>query len=167
MISILIALRDAGPIEVGTIGPEGIWGPILLVSGEISVHSAIVQAPGAALRIPAPALRQELEGNRSLRLRLGRYAQSFHFQVSQTAACNGAHTVHQRTARWLMLARHRIGSDELPLTQEFLSMMLGVDRPGVTLAAGSLQKAGIIRYARGKITILDPGRLENVAVLLA
>ena len=86
-----------------------------------------------------------------------------HQQVSQTAACNGAHSLEQRCARWLLLARHRIGSDELPLTQEFLSMMLAVRRAGVTVAAGALQQAGLIRYRHGHITVLDPTGLQEVS----
>jgi Crp-like helix-turn-helix protein len=89
--------------------------------------------------------------------------QRFHQQVAQTAACNGAHTVDQRCARWLLLARHRIGSDDLPLTQEFLSMMLALRRAGVTMAAGALQQAGLIRYRHGHITVLDANGLEEVS----
>jgi hypothetical protein len=101
----------------------------------------MVQVEGQALRIEARKLEAAIEDDTALRLHLARYGQCFHFQVAQTAACNAGHTLEQRLARWLLLARHRIGSDELPLTHEFLSMMLAVRRAGVTVATGTLQQA--------------------------
>ena len=163
MVSIVLPLEDGGTIEVGTVGSEGML-PIALVFGDTVANSeAMVQLEGSALRMPAGILRQRLGANAVLRRHFGQYAHSFHQQVSQTAACNGAHSLEQRCARWLLLARHRIGSDELPLTQEFLSMMLAVRRAGVTVAAGALQQAGLIRYRHGHITVLDPAGLEEVS----
>jgi CRP-like cAMP-binding protein len=163
MVSIVLPLEDGGTIEVGTVGSEGML-PIALVLGDTVANSeSIVQLEGSALRMPVDTLRQRLDVNAMLRRHFGRYAHSFHQQVSQTAACNGAHSVEQRCARWLLLARHRTGSDELPLTQEFLSMMLAVRRAGVTTAAGALQQAGLIRYRHGHITVLDPAGLEEVS----
>ena len=163
MVSIVLSLEDGGTIEVGTVGSEGML-PIALVLGDTVANSeSMVQLEGSALRMPADILRQRLDANAALRRHFGRYAHSFHQQVLQTAACNGAHSLEQRCARWLLLARHRIGSDELPLTQEFLSMMLAVRRAGVTEAAGVLQKAGLIRYRHGRITVLDPDGLEEVS----
>jgi CRP-like cAMP-binding protein len=137
MVSIVLPLEEGGTIEVGTVGSEGML-PIALVLGDTVANSeSMVQLEGSALRMPADILRQRLDANATLRQHFGRYAHSFHQQVSQTAACNGAHSLEQRCARWLLLARHQIGSDELPLTQEFLSMMLAVRRAGVTVAAGA------------------------------
>jgi CRP-like cAMP-binding protein len=162
MISVIVPL-ESGAIEVGTIGREGMLGVNHLLGGDIAFNRAIVQIAGSALRLPGPTLRDALKTDERLREHLGRYGESFYFQVSQTAACNGGHSLSQRCARWLLLARHRLGSDELPLTQELLSMMLAVRRAGVNEVALSLQKAGIIRYDRGHITIVDPASLEAVA----
>jgi CRP-like cAMP-binding protein len=163
MISITVPLEGGQPVEVGTIGKEGMLGSSLLLGGETAVNIAMVQIEGSALRIPVQALRQQLDDDIRLRAQLGRYAQSFYFQVAQTAACNGTHSLNQRCARWLLLARHRVGSDNFPLTHEFLAMMLAVERPGVTLAARALQRVGAIRYTRGNVTILDTTRLETLA----
>jgi CRP-like cAMP-binding protein len=163
MVSIVLLLQDGGSIEVGTIGKEGVLPIALILGGEFATSTATVQLEGKALRMPAEPLRRSLDSNRVLRRQFARYAHSFHQQVSQTAACNGAHSLQQRFARWLLLARHRIGSDELPLTQEFLSMMLAVRRAGVTTAAGALQQAGLIAYRHGHITVVDPAGLEEVS----
>jgi len=162
-VSIVLLLQDGDTIEVGTVGKEGVLPIALLLGGEVATSEAMVQLEGTALRMPAEALRQSLDANKVLRRHFARYAHSFHQQVAQTAACNGAHSLQQRFARWLLLARHRIGSDELPLTQEFLSMMLAVRRAGVTTAAGALQQTGLIRYRHGRITVLDPAGLEEVS----
>ncbi len=163
MVSIVLPLEDGDTIEVGTVGGEGMLPIAPVLGGTVASSEAIVQLEGSALRMPADILRHRLDSNEALRRHFGRYAHSFHQQVSQTAACNGAHSLEQRCARWLLLARHRIGSDDLPLTQEFLSMMLAVRRSGVTTAAGELQQAGLIRYRHGHITVLDPAGLEEVS----
>ena len=163
MVSIVLPLEHGGTIEVGTVGSEGMLPIAPVLGGTVASSEAIVQLEGSALRMPADILRHRLDSNEALRRHFGRYAHSFHQQVLQTAACNGAHSLQQRCARWLLLARHRIGSDDLPLTQEFLSMMLAVRRSGVTTAAGELQQAGLIRYRHGHITVLDPARLEEVS----
>jgi CRP-like cAMP-binding protein len=163
MVSIVLPLKNGGTIEVGTVGSEGMLPIAPVLGGMVATSEAIVQLTGSALRIPANILRHRLGSNEALRRHFGRYVHGFHQQVMQTAACNGAHSLEQRCARWLLLARHRIGSDELPLTQEFLSMMLAVRRAGVTTAAGALQQAGLIRYRRGHITVLDPAGLEEVS----
>lgn len=163
MVSIVLPLEHGGTIEVGTVGSEGMLPIAPVLGGTVASSEAIVQLEGSALRMPADILRHRLDSNEALRRHFGRYAHSFHQQVLQTAACNGAHSLQQRCARWLLLARHRIGSDDLPLTQEFLSMMLAVRRSGVTTAAGELQQAGLIRYRQGHITVLDPAGLEEVS----
>jgi CRP-like cAMP-binding protein len=163
MISVVVDLEDGGTIEVGTIGNEGVAPSSLVLGGEVARSEAMVQIGGSALRMPVGTLTHRLDANRPLRRHFARYTEIFHQQVAQTAACNAAHSVDQRCARWLLLARHRIGSDDLPLTQEFLSMMLAVRRAGVTMAAGALQQAGLIRYRHGQITVLDPNGLEEVS----
>ena len=143
MVSVVLDLEEGSTIEVGTIGSEGVVPSTIVLGGMAARTEAMVQIEGSALRMPADTLRQRLDTSEQLRRCFSRYAECFHQQVAQTAACNGAHTVEQRCARWLLLARYRIGSDELPLTQEFLSMMLAVRRSGVTMAAGALQQAGL------------------------
>ena len=118
---------------------------------------------GTALRMDAAALRDGMEGSAALRGLLHRYALDFQAQVTMTAACNARHAIEQRLARWLLTAHDRAGADAFPMTHEFLSMMLGVRRPGVSLAAGVLQKAGLIRYARGRMEVTDRPGLEAAA----
>ena len=115
---------------------------------------------GTALRIGAAALRAAMERSAALRRLLLRYALAFQAQVTLTAACNARHAIENRLARWLLIAHDRAGADEFAMTHEFISMMLGVRRPGVTIAAGMLQKAGLIRYARGRMTVADRPGLE-------
>jgi CRP-like cAMP-binding protein len=123
----------------------------------------MVQSPGTALRMDAQAFRDELERIPAFRTLLLRYAQVHHGQVARTAACNGRHHTDQRLARWLLMAHDRSQVDEFPMTHEFLSMMLGVRRAGITVAAGQLQRAGFIHYERGCIEIADRPGLESVA----
>ena len=119
-----------------------------------------MQAPGTALRMDAAPLREDLERLPALRILLLRYALVHHGQVTLTAACNARHAIENRLARWLLIAHDRAGADEFAMTHEFLSLMLGVRRPGVTIAAGMLQKAGLIHYARGRMAIADRPGLE-------
>ncbi|WP_236038792.1 Crp/Fnr family transcriptional regulator [Belnapia arida] len=123
----------------------------------------MVQAPGTALRMDAAAFRQALERIPALRTLLLRYVLLHHEQVTRTAACNGRHHIEQRLARWLLMAHDRNEGDRFPMTHEFLSMMLGVRRAGVTVAAGTLQKAELIRYGGGNMMITDRPGLEAVA----
>ena len=120
----------------------------------------MVQMPGQALRMSARDFQQEIETNAAFRTVLFRYNEALHAQVMQTAACNGRHDLEQRLARWLLMARDRADGDELPLTQDFMAMMLGVHRPSITVTAGILQRAGLIRYANGIVTIIDRPSLE-------
>ena len=117
MVSFVIPLKDGDAVEVGTVGSEGMVGIGLLVGAERGLHEAMVQIEGEALRISAAKLTAAVEEDSLLRLHLGRYLECFRFQVAQTAACNAAHSLEQRLARWLLLTRHRAGSDQLPLTQ--------------------------------------------------
>jgi CRP-like cAMP-binding protein len=148
-VSMLAALEDGDAAEVGLIGREGLLGLPVLLGADRDDMEAMVQCPGTALRMDAAAFREELGGIPALRDLLLRYALVHHGQVARTAACNGRHHTEQRLARWLLMAHDRAESDDFPMTHEFLSMMLGVRRAGVTVAAGVLQRAGFIRYDGG------------------
>jgi len=159
----LVAHTDGAAIEVGIVGNEGFVGLQLALGALQSSIRAVCQAPGEFLALPALALRRELESNPAMRALLARFTQGVMTQMSQSMLCNNAHAVDQRLCRWLLAAHDRLGSDELPLTQTFLSQMLGVRRPSVTVAAGMLKKAGFIDYSRGHITVLDRPGLEDGA----
>lgn len=160
MVSLLATLDDGEQIEVGIAGKEGLVGLPLVLGDDRSLVEARVQLDGTALRLGAADLRAAMEESAALRGLLLRYALAFHAQVTLTAACNARHAIEQRLARWLLTAHDRAEADEFPVTHEFLSTMLGVRRPGVSLAAGMLQKAGLIRYARGRMLIADRPGLE-------
>ncbi|MFC7544353.1 Crp/Fnr family transcriptional regulator [Siccirubricoccus deserti] len=161
--SMLAYMEDGDAAEVGLVGHEGMIGLPLLLGGDSDDLEAMVQAPGTALRMDAAAFREELERIPAFRTLLLRYVLVHHGQVARTAACNGRHHIEQRLARWLLMAHDRAEGDEFPMTHEFLSMMLGVRRAGVTVAAQLLSKAGMIRYERGRIEVTDRPGLESVA----
>jgi CRP-like cAMP-binding protein len=163
MISIVAMMRDGAAVEVGIAGREGMLGVQALLGDESSLNEAMVQIPGGALRMPASVLRQEMLESAPLRQVMLKYVQLVLNTATQSAACNRAHLLEQRLARWLLTARDRSGSDRLPLTHEFIAMMLGVRRAGVTVAAQSLQSAGLIEYAHGRITLADREGLEAAA----
>jgi CRP-like cAMP-binding protein len=159
-VSMLATLENGEAAEVGLIGREGMVGLPLLLGTDRAPIEAMCQAGGTALRLDAAAFRDALAASPALRTILLRYAMAFTVQVSQTAACNGRHQVEDRLARWLLMAHDRAEGDTFPMTHEFLSMMLGVRRAGVTVAAGVLQKASLIRYAAGRIEVTDRAGLE-------
>jgi len=163
MISIVAMMRDGAAVEVGIAGREGMLGVQAVLGDDISINEAMVQIPGNALRMPADVLRREAQASPELRAVLLRYVQAVLNTATQSAACNRAHLLEQRLARWLLTARDRAAADRLPLTHEFIAMMLGVRRAGVTVAAQSLQTAGLIQYAHGRITIADREGLEVAA----
>jgi CRP-like cAMP-binding protein len=145
--------------EVGTIGNEGIVGlPLVLGDEPTSVY---VQVPGAGLKMKATLFKKELAQSASMRTVMLRYTHAFFNQVAQSAACNHFHSIRQRCCRWLLMTHDRMQSNEFLLTQEFLAMMLGVQRTGVSAAAGALQRAGLIRYKRGNVTIIDRQGLKD------
>ncbi|CAA9237910.1 MAG: cAMP-binding proteins - catabolite gene activator and regulatory subunit of cAMP-dependent protein kinases [uncultured Acetobacteraceae bacterium] len=160
MVSLLATLDDGEQIEVGIAGREGLVGLPLVFGDDRSLVEARVQMEGTALRIGAAAFRDEMEQSDALRTLLLRYALAFHAQITLSAACNARHAIEQRLARWLLIAHDRIEANDFPMTHEFISMMLGVRRPGVTIAAGILQKAGLIHYARGRMAVTDRPGLE-------
>jgi CRP-like cAMP-binding protein len=160
MVSLVQPLENGTTIEVGMIGNEGLVGTPVLLGADSSPLEAMVQIPGSALRIPATAFREEVGRRAGLLRVMLRYVQALHIQVSFTAACNGRHTVPERLARWLLTAHDRSTSDQLPLSHDFLSQMLGVRRAGVTVALGTLKVAGLIRNSHARVTILDRPGLE-------
>ena len=162
-ISMMVRLEEGGLTEVGIIGSEGMAGLPLVFGAAISPVEAMAQIPGRSLRVAAPAFRQALKGSPALMALLLRYAQAFYAQVSLAAGCNATHDISHRLARWLLMARDRTGADDFPLTHEIMAQMLGVRRAGVTVIAGILQNAGLIRYRRGRMTILDRAGLEDAS----
>jgi len=162
----MVATADSAEsrVEVGLIGREGLVGALALLTPEALTYAqAMVQMPGAAYRIPSAALVANLENAPTLRrLTLQAFEASL-AQLTQTAACNSRHTVPERLSRWLLMAHDRVDGDDLPLTQEFLAIMLAVRRPGVTIAVGALEASGLVRHSRGRIMICDRPGLERAA----
>jgi CRP-like cAMP-binding protein len=153
--SLVNTMTNGEAAEVGTIGNEGVVGLPLLFGDDRAPTSVYVQVPGVGLRMKATLFNKELARSAPMRAVMLRYAHAFFNQVAQSAACNHFHSLEQRCCRWLLMTHDRMQSDEFLLTQEFLAMMLGVQRTGVTAAAGALQRAGLIRYRRGKVTMID------------
>ena len=163
IVSLLAEVAECSTLEVGLVGNEGMAGISVFMGLNTSRYRALVQGAGTAMRMKASALRTESDRVGSLHRLLRRYAHSLLTQVSQSAACNRFHTVDARLARWLLMTRDRLRSDEFRLTQEFMSNMLGVRREGVTRAASALQRQKLISYSRGRITVLDRDGLEAVS----
>lgn len=161
--SLVNTMANGEAAEVGTIGNEGVVGLPLVMQDERSPTSVYIQVPGTGVRMKASLFRRELARSASMRKVMLHYAHAFFNQVAQSAACNQFHSLEQRCCRWLLMTHDRMGSDEFLLTQEFLAMMLGVQRTGVTVAAGALQRAGLINYKRGNVTIRDRRGLERRA----
>src|SRR6202035_5153928 len=159
--SLVNTMADGSAAEVGTIGNEGIVGLPVIFGDRHAPTSAYIQVPGSGLRLQADVLSSEIDRSSTMRRVLLHYAHAFFNQVAQSAACNHFHPIEQRACRWLLMTHDRMHSDEFLLTQEFLAMMLGVQRTGVTAAAGVLQRADLIRYTRGNVTILDRPGLKN------
>lgn len=161
LFSITITMQDGATAEVGMVGNREVLGiNAVLGSNEIIQTEYGVQIAGSALRMDAQILRQEFKRNEELQDVLLRYMQAFLAQVTQTAACNSLHTLEQHLPRWLLETQSRIGSNHLPLTQEFIATMLGVRRSGVTQTAQKLQERKLIQYRRGNVQILKQAGLE-------
>jgi CRP-like cAMP-binding protein len=163
VFSLVTSMADGTTMEVATVGDEGMVGvPVFLgdVSSPLTVYS---QIPGEALCLPAAKLRSFVRDGSRLHDLLLRYVQALFILTAQSVACNRLHSVQQRCARWLLMCHDRTHTDEFPLTQEFMAQMLGIRRASVTEAAGQLQGAGLIRYQRGVITILDRPGLERAS----
>ena len=160
--SLVNTMKNGAASEVGTIGNEGIVGLPVVLGDKRAPTSVYVQVPGAGVRMKSGSFWEAMEQSPTLRRLMLHYAHAFFNQVAQSAACAHHHALEQRCCRWLLMTQDRMHSDEFLLTQEFLAMMLGIrSRPGVTIAAGALQRAGLIRYKRGHITILDRRGLKE------
>ncbi len=161
MISIVTNTLDGQSVEAGIVGWEGMAGVEVLLGVDSTSNESMTQIPNGGIRINTKAIREEFSKGGALHDISLRYLHALMLQISQTALCNRLHSLEQRLSRWLLMCRDRTGTDEINLTQEFLSIMLGVNRPSVTLSAITLQSAGYIKYARGKIKILNVSGLEE------
>ena len=159
----LLADVDGGSLEVGIVGREGMAGMSVFMGVKTSSNRVLVQGAGSALRMKATTLRKLTDNDGSLSRLLRRYSHSLWVQLSQSSVCNLYHPIDARLARWLLMTRDRMEANEFPITQEFLSSMLGVRREGVNKAAGKLQQEHLIRYSRGMLTILKPAGLAEMA----
>jgi len=165
IVSLLYVMEDGASAEIAVVGNEGIVGIALFMGGATVPNRAVVQSAGHAYRLKGDVLKREFDrfdGRRhgTLNPLLLRYTMALLTQMAQTAVCNRHHTVDQQLCRWLLLSLDRLPTNELQMTQELIANMLGVRREGVTGAAGRLQSAGLIRYSRGRITVLDRPGLE-------
>jgi CRP-like cAMP-binding protein len=163
MTSVVTFMSDGIGAEVGIIGHEGVVEAIHLLGAASAPTTAFIQSEGTALRMPFAELQQLFLAHAPLSQRILEFVQSQGFTLSQLAACHGLHEIEERLARWLLMVRDRLESDRFELTQEFLAEMLGARRTSVTLAAGTLQRSGLIKYSRGRIQVIDGDGLEKAA----
>jgi CRP-like cAMP-binding protein len=163
-VSVVTHLDGGRTVEVGTVGPEGLVGLSAVLDAAVAPHETVVQLAGVGFRAPAAVLVAGFAERPAVRRGLTRYAHAYLTQVAQTAACNSAHSVAERCARWLLLAQDRVeGAPTFALTHEFLALLLGVRRAGVSEATEALQAAGVIRNGRGRVTVVDRAGLERAA----
>jgi CRP-like cAMP-binding protein len=160
IVSLLFVLENGESAEIAVVGNEGVVGIALFMGGETTPSRAVVQSAGRSYRLPARAIKESFNRNGPVMHLMLRYTQALITQMAQTAVCNRHHTLDKQLCRWLLLSLDRLRGNELVMTQELIANMLGVRREGVTEAALRLQAAGLIRYARGRITILDRPGLE-------
>jgi CRP-like cAMP-binding protein len=163
VISMVSSAMDKTVVEVGLAGREGMICVATFLGANSSPHQGIVQGQGSAMRIKASVLREEFKRGGRLQDLLLRYTQAHLIQIAQTSVCNRLHTLESRLSRWLLMIHDRVDGDEFLLTHDIISMMLGAQRTGVTDAAGTLQKKGLISYSRGRLTVLDRQKLEETA----
>jgi len=161
IVSLLYVMEDGASAEIAVVGNEGILGISLFMGGETTPSRAVVQSAGYGYRLKAQLVKNEFNRAGAVMHLLLRYTQALITQMAQTAVCNRHHSVEQQLCRWLLLSLDRLSTDELSMTQELIANMLGVRREGVTEAAGKLQRAGLIRYSRGRITVTDRTGLEK------
>jgi CRP-like cAMP-binding protein len=161
IISMLYVMEDGASAEIAIVGNEGMLGVSLFMGGETTPSRAVVQSAGYGFRLKAQLLKNEFGRFGPMMQLMLRYTQALITQMSQTAVCNRHHSVDQQLCRWLLLSLDRLASNEISMTQELIANMLGVRREGVTEAAGKLQKAGLIRYLRGRITVIDRPGVEG------
>src|SRR5580693_2300911 len=162
IVSLLYVMEDGASAEIAVVGNEGMLGISLFMGGETTPSHAVVQSAGHGIRLKAHLLKEEFARFGPMMHLLLRYTQALITQMAQTAVCNRHHSVDQQLCRWLLLSLDRLASSELTMTQELIANMLGVRREGVTEAAGKLQHAGLIHYRRGKITVLDRPKREEL-----
>jgi CRP-like cAMP-binding protein len=163
VVSSIYTTEDGATAEIALVGHDGVVGMPLFLGGETSPNKAVVVVAGSACRMKVQMLRDEFAAGGALQWLLLRYTQAFITQISLAAVCNRLHTVEQRLCRWLLMCHDRVQTDDLRMTQEFISNVLGGRRETVTVAAGRLQDSGVIRYSRGHITILNRRRMEAAA----
>lgn len=159
--SILATTESGHAAEVGTVGFEGLSTVDLLMDAKVASESTVCQVPGESLRMSADAFRELSAACPTLRHVSLRYLQTYVAMVSQSVACNAFHTLEQRFARWILMTHDRVSGDEFRLTQEYIAMMLGTHRPTVSLIAGTYQRAGMVQYRRGVVTVTDREGLES------
>jgi CRP-like cAMP-binding protein len=163
IVSLLYVMEDGASAEIAITGNEGPVGISLFMGGESTISRAVVQSAGYAYRLKAALVKSEFARGDEFQYLLLRFTQALITQMSQTAVCNRHHTIEQQLCRWLLLSLDRLSTNQLVMTQELIANMLGVRRGGVTDAARHLQAAGLIEYARGKITVMDRPKLEDRA----
>jgi CRP-like cAMP-binding protein len=161
IVSLLYVMEDGASAEIAVVGNEGIVGVSLFMGGETTPSRSVVQSAGSGFRMRGQVLKEEFNRSSAVLHLLLRYTQALITQMAQTAVCNRHHSLDQQLCRWLLLSLDRLGTPELIMTQELIANMLGVRREGVTEAATNLQKAGLIQYRRGHITVLDRPGLEQ------
>jgi CRP-like cAMP-binding protein len=162
IVSLLYVLENGASAEISVVGNEGLIGIALFMGGETTPSRAIVQSAGFAYQLAGQLLKEEFHRDADMQQLLLRYTQSLITQMTQTAVCNRHHSLDQQLCRWLLLSLDRLRTNQLTMTQELIANMLGVRREGVTEAAGKLQGVGVIRYQRGRITVLDRPKLESL-----
>jgi CRP-like cAMP-binding protein len=163
VVSVVTIMRNGQAVETSTIGFEGAPGLLAVLSDRASSSQVFAQMAGSAIRVPAGLIREVAEKRPEFMRLLLRFADAGSAQVELSAACNALHDIPSRLARWLLLTQDRVGSDTIPLTQEFLAIMLGVQRTSVTQASLALKRAGLVRYSRGNIVVLDRHGLVDAA----
>ncbi|SRR5258706_1784629 len=161
IVSLLYVMKNGASAEIAVVGNEGLVGVSLFMGGETTPSRAVVQSAGTAFRLPGAAMKEEFNRAGEMQHLLLRYTQALLTQMAQTAVCNRHHTIDQQLCRWLLLSIDRLVDNDLKMTQELIANMLGVRREGVTEAAGALQDAGLIRYSRGHIAVLNRAGLEQ------
>ena len=164
IVSLHYVIESGASAEIAGVGNEGVVGISLFMGGDTTPSSAVVQTAGHAYRLPREVLKSEFERGGPLQRLLLRYTQALITQMAQTAVCNRHHSIEQQLCRWLLVTLDRVPSGQLVMTQELVASMLGVRREGITEAAGRLQQAGVIRYRRGHIAVLDRTGLEERSV---
>lgn len=160
IVSLLYTMENGASADMAMVGNEGVVGIALFMGGDSMPSRAVIQSGGEALRMSARSLQEAFRRGDAFQFALLRYTQSLITQIAQTAVCNRLHSIDQRLCRWLLLTHDRLQADEIVMTQELIANVLGVRREGVTVAAGRLQSADLIRYTRGRIIILDRAGLE-------